>query len=198
MDKILKIRKLTLFITLGLVAIGIIISILSTWLTNQYIDEVNKAKIKDVSEIKKTTSALTIIFSLITPWIFYIFAIIYIFRKGNFKVQGRKWPYIVMIVFGSIAIIIGLSQLALNASRITGTIYISNSTDAVDAAVGKIWSASYKVKYQICIILHLIITLAILGLNITQLVLIKKAKNASDMHYSEQIKNFQPKQNDLP
>lgn len=214
MNKVLKIRKVVLFSTLAVVGIGIILSILSMMLKRDFVHEINaaidladqqtpKQPLAFLSKVNDNSSSMTIIFMLITPWIFYIFALIYIFRKGNFKVQGRKWPYIVMIVFGAISIIMNLAGLAMFANSETGLLTIKQDSmdDAnfalVKKAIGAIWD-THESRYRLLIIVHVIATVVILGLNITQLVLIKKAKNNADMDYSEQIRNFQAKNNDLP
>lgn len=195
--QLLKKRKLFLLIAMIIVAVGIIISIIKNLKLQHYIDDAQQAA-PTLKMEGNTSTMLTIVFAIVLPWIFYIFAGIYIFSK-NSRVQNRKWPYIVMIVFASIGILMSVVYMAIYAKD-TGAITIKNATDAETAAVSKVWADSYKSTFKVLLVISAILSIAIIVLHSIQIALIKKSKNNADVDYSEQIKNFQqqPQNNDLP
>lgn len=71
MNKITKIRKLVLFVTLGLVALGILFSVLAILIKKDFYNDFNKAvadkTIVGLEQKDNEVGALTIIISLISP-----------------------------------------------------------------------------------------------------------------------------------
>lgn len=180
-----------------IVAVGIIISIIKNLKMSHFIDDA-KVAVPGLTIEGNSSTMLTIIFAIALPWIFYIFAGIYIFSK-NSRVQNRKWPYIVMIVFAALGILLAVINMAFY-SRETGAITVKNATDAQTAAIAKVWADSYKSTFKVLLVISAILSIAIIVLHSIQIALIKKSKNNADVDYSEQIKNFQqqPQNNDLP
>lgn len=210
MNKITKIRKLVLFITLGLVALGIIFSVLAILVKKDFYNEFNRqiasGTIVGLLPKENEVGALTIIISLISPWLFYIFALVYIFRNGNTRVQNRRWPYIVMVVLGAVFILLHIYTAYTVMSNKTGLLSVKQDKmpDAdyahVKDQIASIWK-TYESKHTFYIVAGIVLGVATLALNAAQLVLIKKAKDSSDVEYSKEIvaaAQAKEKQNDLP
>lgn len=74
-------------------------------------------------------------------------------------------------------------------------------TEANLKLVSDLYTSSYQGSLVAITLIASVCSLAVIGFHIVQLVLIKKARDNSDIQYSEQIRNFQqhqPKNNDLP
>lgn len=124
---------------------------------------------------------------------FFIFGVFYAVSKKP-KTQGRKWPYITTIVTGLIAVILFVIRLT-SGNKDTGLVDLEGTT-YVQKGI-ELWNDAKGVIHT-TLIVGMIFALVAVVLAIVQLVLIKKSKNQTDVIYSEQVRNFQPKNNDLP
>lgn len=201
MKKIKNIRLVMLLVAAGLVALGLVLSILVQHKVSTYRNELDDAltaagnKVTDTA--KNSTSSLGTIIAAGVSLLFYVFALLFIFNKSA-KVQNRKWPYITMIILGGLGVLLKLVSYAMIYNKAQPTPLEGGlDTAANRQIVEHVWS-TYKSSVTTLVLVGIVLSVVIIGLHITQLVLIKKAKNSADIDYSEQIRNFQPQNNDLP
>lgn len=205
-------RLIALYVAIAFVIIGSIIIGMASKEVHAYRDEaVEKANlwIKDPSNNFTAGPGLkvddasggwitSLVASLVIGLFFFIFAGIYLVSR-NKKVQMRRWPYIVMIVLGVAAIGWKLWQVYMvvawdHPNKLPETY----DTPEINKIMTDVWTASYKSHTSMLYAITLVCSIIPFAANIAQMVMIKKMRNNSDSQYSEQVRNFQPKQNDLP
>lgn len=209
MNKYLKMRVAFLIATIGLVILGLVLTFIANAKVKDFRSEAidllklnnNGAAIEDLAKTSSTSSMIAVVLVVVGALFFYIFALIYIFSK-NPKTQGRKWPYITMLVLGALFVLVKLAwTLPTYMKSEPMTLEGSIHTEANLKLVSDLYTSSYQGSLVAITLIAAVCSLAVIGFHIVQLVLIKKARDNSDIQYSEQIRNFQqhqPKNNDLP
>lgn len=203
-NKYKKIRTIILLITITLVVLGIIVSVIAKMRVDDYRDDLKHqlelANVNTVVKSEKTFTALGTILGASFSLFFYIFALVYLFSK-SVKIQGRKWPYITMITLSTIVVLLRIFTFATVYAKSQPTPLENNlNTEANRLIVEHVWS-TYKSSIVIMSVVEIALAIAAIGLHIAQLVLIKKAKDSSDIEYSKEIvaaAQAKQKQNDLP